>query len=319
MKLSEAEKYLKPDSIWSAWNIESQKQFIEKMVPEIIFRKEVAEDVLKEFETIKSLMIHSYYKYQFYDMAVNRSLQILEMACKIRYKELNGVDWKIGKSFEKLIKEFDAINMFDTHVSIIHHLREIRNSLLHPDRHSYAGVVMADKILFVVQLINEIYDNVELRKKRIELQKQFNDFYLKNLESINEIVLGKKTTLLYKMQLLLIDTKDAIPLYHLIGIPLFPLESYIPKKDGGTLTPRFNYFLLTNVVFENGEIKGYDLESKSDTIIRKSISPAGIKKHSAWAASFTKIDKMHAFNITSGISGHMGGIYSHILRNYLLK
>ena len=75
MDFRSAKKYLKPDGIWEAWHINSHKDFIMRMVPEITFKTQAHEDIIKEFEIIKSLMVQAYYKYQFFDVAFNKSLQ----------------------------------------------------------------------------------------------------------------------------------------------------------------------------------------------------------------------------------------------------
>ncbi|HQS04892.1 MAG TPA: hypothetical protein PLT16_04570, partial [Daejeonella sp.] len=62
--------------------------FSKKTVPEIYLKPEVHEDIKMSFRVIKRLMEFSFYEYEFFDVAADNAILVLEMAFKIRYQEL---------------------------------------------------------------------------------------------------------------------------------------------------------------------------------------------------------------------------------------
>lgn len=165
-------KILQPDTRWASFFGDiSLEEFITK-IPEIKFCESVNSNVKEAFEVIRKLLICSYYEYLFIDIAVARALHTLEMALKLRYSEVTGSQW--GKNLESLIKWFRERGFFENdNPDFLDRIRGMRNHLSHPARHNIGGTVWFHWIDTVVNLINDLYDDVELRKERKLLASDF--------------------------------------------------------------------------------------------------------------------------------------------------
>jgi hypothetical protein len=317
MDVRVVKKYLKPDSTWSAWKINNHTQFIQDMVPELALREEVHEDIIKEFEIIKYLLIYSYYKYQFFDVALNKAVQIMEMAFKIRYKEMVGKEWPKNKNLETLIKELDALSLFESHITHISRMRSLRNDLLHPDRHSFAGSVYSGHISSVAQIINELYDDVALRQKRKALVNDLQNFITINLSDEIEIVQNNKRRNIHKLQILLIDNKNGDLIYYIVVVPAFSLDQYRESVSTSKLVPQVLLLELTNILFDNGVIVGYDMNSKTETVIKKIEDADEIVKYKEWKTEQESLNKIH--RIDHSWSFNVGTAYFYLMERLLLK
>ncbi|MEO5601095.1 MAG: hypothetical protein ABIR06_09220, partial [Cyclobacteriaceae bacterium] len=54
------------------------QEFINRFIPAIKLKTDVNEDVKKSFFIVEKLLIHSYYEYQFLDIAYAKALHIFE-------------------------------------------------------------------------------------------------------------------------------------------------------------------------------------------------------------------------------------------------
>lgn len=166
-----ATNILQRDSRWRIfYNDVSLTEFIAKL-PEIKFYPEVNQNVKDAFTIIHKLLVHSYYEYLFIDVAVAKALQTFEMALKLRYKELTGETWtKKGRNLEQLIDWFRKKGYFEfDSEDFLDHVRGTRNHLSHPERHNIGGTVWFHWISTTVDLINDVYDDLSLRKQRKSL------------------------------------------------------------------------------------------------------------------------------------------------------
>lgn len=103
------------------------------------------------------------------------------MALKLRFRELNNSEWNKKWSLEQLIEWFRKRDYFETEDKrFFDHVRNTRNYLSHPERHSFAGMASFHWISTAVDLINDLYEDVEMRKQRRLLVRQvmkgFDDF-----------------------------------------------------------------------------------------------------------------------------------------------
>lgn len=155
-----------------------------KILPPIRFYDIVNQDVKDAFQIVRKLMIHSYYEYSFFDVAVTKALHIFEMALKLRFRELNNKEWDNKKPLEKLIEWFRKRNFFEIEdKEFFDHVRNTRNRLSHPERHYLKALTSSHWIRTAVDLINDVYEDVELRKQRRMLKYQIRhdiDIFLKN-------------------------------------------------------------------------------------------------------------------------------------------
>ena len=161
-----------PDARATAFvGCETYEGFLKNGVPEIYLKPEVHDDVKSSFRVVEKLLQYSYYEYEFFDVAGTKSLLTLELALKLRYVDLNKGEGK-HRNLNYLIQWFLERKYFETtNPKFLENIRWIRNHLAHPDRYSFGGFAMRQWIEHSLDLINSLYENVELRIKRASLQK----------------------------------------------------------------------------------------------------------------------------------------------------
>lgn len=131
------------------------------------FHSLVPKDVVEAFEVAEYIMAHAYYHYPLYDEAYSKLLLIVEMAIKLRCKQL-GIQIETGKINKKngqpinkvldvLIKEMAAIEPTKSIEKGLHWLRERRNSKMHPDGHFYMGSMVSPAMKIGVTILNKIF------------------------------------------------------------------------------------------------------------------------------------------------------------------
>lgn len=156
---------LKRDEIWEIFGIESQEEFLNKFVPNFILHQNTNADVKMEYGEIEKLVKSSYQNYKFIDHAVSKAFMVYEMALHLRYEEIYGKKWK--KDFKSLIDKLCNDNIFEVSKELLHKMRKIRNGYAHLREHSFGGVAMFHWFRLHVMIINECYEDLNLRKKRI--------------------------------------------------------------------------------------------------------------------------------------------------------
>lgn len=125
-------------------------------------------------------MLHTYFEYDFIDVALIQSIFTLEKALKMRYVEL-GNRLKRSNTLEYLINWFDK-GYFETgSVSEIHSLRDIRNKKVHEIERHDKGLLYIKAVYSIFDLVNDLYEDRELREVRkkeiIETQVKLGDIY----------------------------------------------------------------------------------------------------------------------------------------------
>jgi len=156
------------DDSWTAFEgvAKDMRLFIEKFVPDFFLRPEVNSDIQENFRVIRKLLEHSYFEYKFYDLATLKSMLTMEMALKIRYREINGSEWE--KDLKKLIDWFVRHNYFEVYnAHYLDSLRDIRNLMAHPYQHTCAGPSSSHLITNIIDLVNGLYEDPVLRLRRM--------------------------------------------------------------------------------------------------------------------------------------------------------
>lgn len=227
--MTATDKYLKPHGIFENRTFDEHCS----RIPEFYFKKEVPEDVVKNFEIVEQLLAHSYYEYRFIDEALAKALHTFEMAMRIRYNEVV-TEPKKRVVFNDLITELSNLNLFEASFETLKHVKSLRNYYSHPERHSFGGVFHWNKIEFINRLINEMYEDINLRLERTEKAKGFiEEQQKKNLHKSLIIYVDGDTHLLYSLELLFVNNKHNPNAYLLACVPLFNLE----EIDGAIITP----------------------------------------------------------------------------------
>jgi hypothetical protein len=218
----------KRDSRWGLWN-PSVEDF-DKIIGEIVFHPKVSEEVIRRFELIKKLICYSYEEYDFLDAAYERAFLTFEMAIAQRYYELVGEMPKHPNDPEKdmplalLIKWATENYLFEDDEMVIRSMKDIRNSVAHPKQYALTGFLGIDPIFRIIEIINGLYDNVELRKERRRIEAEINQ----KLRIFNDLggilIIDKKRFLIFLAELLLYDNKSLPHKYHLLFYPIFNIE-----------------------------------------------------------------------------------------------
>ena len=228
-------------------------------IPKFYFKKEVPEDVIRNFEIVEKLLVHSYFEYKFIDEAYEKAIRSFEMAMVIRYRELNLPPKKMP-GFDFLIKELTALNLFDTDLETLKQVKDTRNRFSHPEMHTFGGAFYWNRIEFISRLVNEMYEDVTLRDQRRDL---VNDFIsMKKDLNLDQFLLMKnhldETTIVYRLNLLWINNKLTPPTYLLQCVPLFDLTS---EGIGQGKCPPLYGLTVVNPTFSNGQIVATDIDN----------------------------------------------------------
>ena len=184
--------------IWQyALKAETLQDFKENVLKPIYINPSVPDDIQGEIKLVEKLLIHSFFEYEFIDVALTHAAFTLEKALKIKSKEIGaGLNPKL--TFEKLIEWFFVNGYFETdNIEVPNQLRNIRNDKVHRAEKSLGGVIFMGKVYHTLDLINDLYEDHNLRKDRKSIRKSVNE---KLQEFIKEGVIldtGKERLLVY--------------------------------------------------------------------------------------------------------------------------
>lgn len=258
---------IKRDTRWEIFYGDiSIEEFVEKKIPKTVFAKQVNKDIKDAFEVVQKLLLHSYYEYLFLDVAVTKALHIMEMALCIRYKELNnGEEWDLKKyPLFELTNWFGKNSLFEVKdPRLLDYIRRIRNHMTHPKGHHFAGTAGLPLIHTIVDLINGLYDDVEVRKERWESTTEWGTRLESFLEKGGKLVALNSVYYVYDMGPLKIENRlDPILCYFSL-LPLFdvsekkskaPLMFECPVEGLAVVGNKIDFSLGTEVVFLTNDL-----------------------------------------------------------------
>lgn len=211
------------DKTWDALGVRSFGRF-QKLVPEVQFQPQVHKDIVKEFEVVNKLLRHSYYEYQFLDMALTKTVLAFELALKIRYRELSGNNpIKHYPNLRRLIKWGAEKGLFEEKEPVIQTVRKLRNSLAHPRHHSFARVVALNAIQSVGSIIEDLYENVTLRKTRKKAESGTNSKLDAMVEEGARLEIDGSSLIVFSALLLCHDNRSSPEQNHLLFWPIFEI------------------------------------------------------------------------------------------------
>lgn len=307
------EKYLSPHEFFKDLTFE---EFCEA-IPNFYFKNTVPNDVIKNYEVIEQLLAHSYFEYRLIDEAVSKALHTFEMAMNMRLNELTKSVRNLR--YTRLINELNKLDQFESDRKTLEYLKFSRDYYSHPKRHSYGGSFVWNRVEQINHLVNEMYEDVNLRKERIKLKDNFNRNQ-QNLKLKNHLVYtnDSKRIILYQLQLLFIDNKANPHQYHFGYTPLFDLES---KSDSEIKVPIVYEITLTNPLFENNTLIAKIPNSNSK------VNFSLIESHNELKSKFLKWDerynrytsKIQKWMYDDGINNYCRGIYFNSFGDFLKK
>lgn len=94
MKEGLSNQYHIPDPRWELWSAKTVEEHIEHNVIKAKFHDKVPDDIKEAYHIVEYLMVHSFYYYPMYDVALQKLLLIFEMAIKLSAKR-KGIPLKI--------------------------------------------------------------------------------------------------------------------------------------------------------------------------------------------------------------------------------
>ncbi|HMJ46308.1 MAG TPA: hypothetical protein VK498_03220 [Ferruginibacter sp.] len=205
---------LQKDSFWDCViGAETLESFKKNFVPLFKFKNEVKEEVLKSFGIVKKLLVHSYYEYDLLDPAMTKALSSFEMALKYRYTEITGKKWK--KNLQHLLYYFNDGGYFEFfRKELMDALRNMRNEQSHPKKYFGGGFGLMVIFAHCVDLINDTYEDIELRKLRIAEKEMINISLKEFLENGGMIEKDNNFFIIYDARIYFINNVLSIKKYY---------------------------------------------------------------------------------------------------------
>jgi len=248
---------IKRHGVWRVYDdsADTLEAFSKNFIPNMNLRNEVSEDISKAYHVIRQLLIHSYFEYEFVDVAVTKLLQTFEMALKIRYEEINVKSWGKGP-LEQLIEWFRKGYYFENvDKNFLKHVRNVRNDLSHPQKHSFGGIGLFHWFDTITDLINDLYGDLDLRKQRISELELINKHLKKGVKNGAILDLVKDRYIIYDAGALFIDnTSETKKLYGYYKT-IFKLKNELKENEQR---------IMSAVVFE---LENYDYRTESSVLL----------------------------------------------------
>lgn len=265
-------KWFESDTRWELFGMKSLEDFIDNYVVTGKFHNQVPDDIVTAFETVSYLMAHSYYHWPMMDEAMSKVLLVMEMAVKLKAKQdnialetpLNKRGKKIKKTLINLIDEVCKANGLDFLKSDFDRARNLRNTKMHPDQHSYMGGIgkPTGNMMLFVNIINFLFmekaaieqltDKREQLNEELEIFKNGN-FVLehKNTKILIDIVHYHKYVKFNDRQLLLLLVNPVLNnAYQYITDQMFEDPLIVVLKDF-----KINGLTLEGIDLDGGVVK----------------------------------------------------------------
>ncbi|MCK4524587.1 hypothetical protein KAU15_06640 [candidate division WOR-3 bacterium] len=214
------------DPRWGSDQKDIEEKF--KSISKVInFRKEVSEKVVDRFRMVKRLIEFSAYEYELLDPSFERCLSTIELALRIRYKEIEGKAIQERKdSLFHYIEWGNKVNLFDNYGKEVHILRKLRDSFVgHVKGNTIAGGQLIPIILDIVIFINALYDNPIIRKERKDLTRGINKKLKKIIKKGGIIEIDSERYIIFEGKLIIYENRGNNKYYHLYLFPIFNLEN----------------------------------------------------------------------------------------------
>lgn len=241
------------------WNsvtgAESYAKFQENIVPKFDLKKVLNPEIIKSFDIARRLFNHSYFDYDFLDPAMTKVLSSFELAIRTRYKEVTGKSSK-GITLQNLLYYFNDNGYFEVNrKGLVDALRSFRNKQAHPETSFGGGFGIMNVANHCVDLVNDTYENRELRKERNSIKAVVNRKLRKLISKGGMVNMGEKNFIIYETKLYFVDNlQKPHRLYGYFKL-IFRLKKEIDEKDG----PSDSLFFF--------EAEDYHINREKNTIV----------------------------------------------------
>jgi hypothetical protein len=302
---------IEKDHIWEVFTgAETFEAFQKNLLTEVYLNPQVPDDVRDLILIAQKLLKHSYFEYEFIDVALTHAIFAFEKALKIRWTEIHGESTK--KMLAELIDWFYDNNYFEaSNKEVLHNLRQIRNNKAHDERKSLGGVAYMQKVYITIDFINDLYENPSLRiqrKKETELlTEQFNSLFKKAAI----LTFNNQRLIVFSSYPVFIDNKSARNILSLSVCPIFDLSAY---KNGMHFIPEHIQFSLSDWKWGDDRFTATDIKSGKPVIISTIDDDTNKIKFEAWEAAFYGSEKWPTilFLITEPLNDY----FLQALRNF---
>ncbi|TPE43349.1 hypothetical protein [Pontibacter mangrovi] len=282
---------VEPDGIWKAvWKINTYEEYLSKIVPELFINDNAPQQVKDGFALAWKLLRQAYFEYQFIDVALTQSIITLERALRLKYDELNNKPKK-NITLQKLLKWFLHNGYFEpTNPQIYDQLRLIRNGKVHDTNHSFGGIAFLSKVLTPLQLINDLYEDKELRKKRQEERKQLTHHFQEQLIDGGILHFGNQKLIIMGAWVAFVNNKSYPITLTVVVLPIFDPTPYLTNKTSSFLPIKLT---LYNYYVGGGDIllEGINIETNESVKLTRIIEQINMEKFNSWKATAEPIIK----------------------------
>jgi hypothetical protein len=315
-------EFHEPDPRWEMFGCPDFESYLKHYLVRGQFHNKVPEEITKAYLTIENLIAHAYYYYPMYDEAISKALRTMEMAVKIRCKDLGipvdrpdkkGKHKKIDRKFVDLIRDLAKSEPGKDVFYLIDCYRTLRNSLMHPETNSYMGGIGKPTIINSVNIFNLLFAPAsffELNKKQTEkLQQQ--TLFMKGEPLVFKM--NNTRFLIHAIEItdVFINGESESVCLHVVPISNLPDN---PTEDLGYAEP-FTLF-VRNIAIQNQILKGINIPNNSEIEVQISKHPddkESVNKYLEYLDKFYKriypnVEQIFTHNKGKGIAEFR---YSH--------
>jgi hypothetical protein len=254
---------------------------LKNIAKKISFSPSLSNNVVKRFEVIKKLIIYSCYEYEFLDVAFERALSTFELALRERYYEIKKIDSK-KITLCKLIDWGDSKWLFEESKDRIHSLRELRNSLVgHVTGYSLFGTMSLRPIISIVDIINGLYEDIDLRKLRKQKIQKMNTQLENILENGSILQSENIKIIIFKGELIFFNNKNNSYKYYFAFYPIFdPIETNKGMDIPNPIIISANSYDFKNDILTINDFNGEEVK------ITRIVKKENQVKYDKWSKDF---------------------------------
>lgn len=147
--------YYQPDTRWPLFGASTREHFEAHYVFPPRFHAGVPTDVVQSYTTASHLMALAWYHYPVYDEALAKLLLLLELAVKLRCQQLG---LPTNRNLQQQMMAVDAAEPAKQLGWWLQLLRQLRNQVAHPERHSFGGDVFRSAMPRMVNTLNRLFE-----------------------------------------------------------------------------------------------------------------------------------------------------------------
>ncbi len=278
---------LEKHPIWEVFPAARTFEDFQKNVLEIVYYKEEIPNDVKELSVIsEKLLLHSYYEYEFIDVALTQAVFTFEKALRIRWEEIHKEPAKAN--LMGLIDWFYENNYFETRNNgLPHQLRRIRNGKVHDKTKSLGGAVFIRKVYETFDLINDIYEPRHLRALRTRETLNLTDQLIKFTQEGTIVSFGQVHKILFAAYPIFINNKIQPHTLNLLLCPIFDLSKFERSEH---YSPPSLMITVTDWQFNGDIFRATDVRTGTLLIIARIGDEVNWGKFQNWYVKYYRLN-----------------------------